>query len=81
MDTRLGRSPETAYVVNDSNGEITASTGQILSHLLGGNDGDYFVLSETTLDKRDVNKRYKVLFVEDANNEKHTIFLEVGVCS
>ena len=79
METeRNGRSPETAYIITDSSGEMTASIGEFVENMFGGKDGSYFVHSETTLENRGKDKRYKVLYVEDGNGKKHTIYFEIN---
>jgi len=75
---RDGRSPETAFIVHHSSGEFTASMGTFIEKLFGGEDGSYFLLSETTLDRKETGKRYKVFYIEDCDNKKHTVFFEIG---
>lgn len=79
METqRDGRSPETAIIIKDSSGEMTASIGGIIAQMFGGKDGAYFIHSETTLEKKKTGRRYKVLYVEDCNGVKHTVYFEIG---
>ena len=75
---RNGMTPETAFIIEDSSGEFTSSIGELVEKMFGGNDGDYFVHSETTQETPDKSKRYKVLFVEDCNGKKHTVYFEIG---
>ena len=71
METqRNGRSPETAFIIQDSSGEMTASIGEFVENMFGGEDGSYFIHSETTLENRGKDKRYKVLYVEEPSKEK-----------
>lgn len=77
MELRDGRSPETAFIIEDSSGEMTASIGEMLDEMFGGSDGNYFVHSETTLERKDDEHRYKVLFIEDSNNERRTVYFEI----
>lgn len=77
-ENRDGKSPETAFIIEDSSGEFTASIGNFVDRMFGGNDSSYFILSETTMEKKEVDKRYKVLYVEDSVGDKHTLFFEIG---
>jgi hypothetical protein len=74
MKKQDGMTPETAFVINDSTGEFTLTIGSHLDRLFGSS---YFVHSETTLDNKKNNKRYKVLYVEDDKGHKHSIFFEI----
>ena len=47
-----------------------------LSQLFGGNDGDYFTYS-SELRSTLSGKKYKVLFIEDIDGDKHHIFFEL----
>jgi len=76
-ENRDGKSPETAFVVR-STGEYTPEMRAIVNRVYGGNDDSYFVLSETTLEHRKGGKRYKVLFLEDKDSIKHTVYFEIG---
>jgi len=76
--TRDGRTPETAFIIEDSSGEMTVTIGQKIERLFGGRDGDYFVYSETTQEIKETGKRYKVLCVEDSVGGKHLVYFEIG---
>jgi hypothetical protein len=78
MEKRDGRSPETAIIISDSSGEMTVSIASMIERMFGGDDGSYFILSETTLEKRENGHRYKVLYVSDHNNVNHKVFFEIG---
>lgn len=78
MEKRDGKSPETAWVIKDSSGEMTVSIGNMVERLFGGDDGSYFILSETTLENKETNRRYKVLYVSDYKDVKHKVFFEIG---
>ena len=76
---RDGKSPDTAFLVTDSSGEFTSSIANFIEQRYGGKDGDFFILSETTMVSKDHdNKKFKVLYVEDCNNVKHTVYFEIG---
>ena len=47
----------------------------ILDAVFGPNDGDYFIINEVgvILDK----KEYKVFYIEDKDNEKHSVFFKI----
>ena len=77
METqRDGKNPETAFLITDSSGEFSPEIISVLNNLFGTKDGNYFIHSETTLNQK--NKKYKVLYVEDAKKLKHTIYFELG---
>jgi|TARA_R110002126_G_scaffold34235_3_gene106217 hypothetical protein len=73
-----GRTLETAFIITDSSGEMTVGIATMIEQMFGGDDGSYFILSETTLEKRETGRRYKVLYVSDHNNVNHKVFFEIG---
>tara|TARA_R110000823_G_scaffold272041_2_gene391396 strand:- start:2445 stop:2684 length:240 start_codon:yes stop_codon:yes gene_type:complete len=75
---RDGRTPETAFIITDSSGEMTESITTMIGKLFGGDDGSYFILSETTLERRDNEHKYKVLYLTDHLDVNHTVFFEIG---
>jgi len=72
-----GRSTMTAYEVKSS-GEMNPEMREIVEAEFGGNDGSYFIHSETTLETPDRSDRFKVLFVEDCKGNKHTIYFKIS---
>jgi len=75
-ENRDGKSPETAFIVR-STGEYTPEMRVIVNRVYGGNDDSYFVHSETTMEHNKLNKRYKVLFIEDMHGIKHSVYFEI----
>ena len=73
-----GKTPETAFVITDSSGEMTASIANFIDKLYGGGDGSYFILSETTLENKQDKNRYKVIYLEDKDNNKQTVYFRIG---
>jgi hypothetical protein len=76
--TQDGKSPETAYEVFDSSGEMTSGISSIVERDYGGEDGDFFILSETTMENKDDGNRYKVLYVKDFRNNNHTVYFKIA---
>lgn len=75
---RDGKTPETAFIIRDSSGEMTSSIGNLIDNMYGGGDGSYFIISETTMQDKKTQKRYKVLFIEDKDNNKRSVYFEIG---
>ena len=73
-----GKTPETAFVIEDSSGEMTSSIGELIEKIYGGEDGSYFIKSESTVEPSDKHGRYKILFVEDSVGENHKVYLRIG---
>jgi len=76
-NTKDGKTMETAFIITDSSGEMTSSIANLIDRLFGGNDGSYFIFSETTTINRDTKKKYKVLYVEDSTGGKQNVFFEI----
>ena len=72
-----GTSPETAFIIQDSHGEYTPSMRAIIENLYGHEDNSYFIHGESTLESKEHNKRYKVLFLEDSKGIKRNVYFEV----
>ena len=77
MNKPDGKTPETAFIIEDSSGEMTSSIGELIENMFGGTDGCYFVHSETTMEQKKTGNRYKVLFVEDSQGLKHSVYFQI----
>ena len=78
MNNKDGRSIETAIKVEDCGSETNHRINTLIEEIIGG-DGDYFILSETTVENPEKTKRYKVMFVEDnIKNEKYSLFFDIS---
>jgi len=78
IEHKDGKTLNTAYIITDSNGEITKSIIEIIETRFGGKDGSYFIHNETTQENTNTRKRYKVFFIEDCKEQYHTIYFEIG---
>lgn len=78
MEIRNGLSLETAFIAEDSSGEMTSSMAKVIDHHFGGNDGDFFIMSETTMENKEDGNKYKVLFIEDKNKQKFKVYFKIG---
>jgi len=76
-ETQNGLTPQTAFVIEDSSGAMSPSIFRILNNMFGGIDGSYFVHNESTLTKRGNSVKYKILYIEDGNGDRHTLYFNL----
>jgi len=72
-----GLSKETAIVIEGTEGPGGRIIYDYLAKIFGAYDGDYFVLSETTLEDKNNHKRYRVLYVEGGDGKRYTYYFDI----
>jgi hypothetical protein len=80
MLVHRGNTVETAFKLNAPSGTFVSNLDNIieehLKQIFGQHDGDYFTYS-SELRSTISGKKYKVLFIEDKEGDKHHMFFEL----